>query len=88
MKITCDFCPAEITEPGGLLFSPPCDGACIKLHICTDCYQKVMTLRRSPHLARALESLKTLSKLDHKISDMINWEEFEKEYQRHATIRP
>ena len=41
MIITCDFCHKVLTEPGGLLFSPPDkDGMVRKKHICKGCFDK------------------------------------------------
>jgi hypothetical protein len=43
IKPTCDFCVEELTEFGGLLFSPPDDsGYARKWHICKKCYEKLI----------------------------------------------
>lgn len=47
MAITpsCDFCNNELTELGGLLFSPPtADSTVVKQHLCVSCYAKVQEL--------------------------------------------
>lgn len=50
LKIQCDSCHLELTEPGGLLFSPPTlDKAlqlpiCAKIHVCVKCFQKLITM--------------------------------------------
>lgn len=39
---TCDFCKLELTEPGGLLFSPPNGRDQVwKYHVCVTCYAKL-----------------------------------------------
>ena len=53
MDLRCDFCKEEITEPGGLIFSPPLEkevndrifdtGITVKLHICKKCYKEEIT---------------------------------------------
>lgn len=42
IKITCDSCKQELTELGGLLFSPPVSNKVIKNHLCVNCYKKVI----------------------------------------------
>jgi len=43
LKVNCDVCHKEITEPGGLLFSPPdkITGSVWKYHICNSCYSPI-----------------------------------------------
>ena len=38
IKPTCRFCKIELQNFGGILFSPPKDDVCEKLHVCADCY--------------------------------------------------
>jgi hypothetical protein len=41
LKFNCEFCKKELTEPGGLIFSPPDEndnGKTFKSHICVACY--------------------------------------------------
>ena len=39
----CDFCKNELNDFGGLVFSPPDEQSEVKkLHICRDCYQKII----------------------------------------------
>ena len=38
MKIKCDRCNKTLKELGGLIFSPPDDGKCRKMHLCMKCY--------------------------------------------------
>lgn len=39
LKINCDYCDKELTEPGALIFSPPDeDGRVWKFHKCVDCW--------------------------------------------------
>lgn len=52
--VTCDYCQQDLTEPGGLIFSPPLKlpDACVglvgsgglvvlKRHICVKCWDKL-----------------------------------------------
>jgi hypothetical protein len=40
IKPKCDFCKEELTDYGGLLFSPPNHKSeTKKLHVCKDCYK-------------------------------------------------
>ncbi len=42
VSITCDFCHKELTELGGLIFSPPDkDSKVLKRHICKSCYERL-----------------------------------------------
>ena len=43
IKIICDKCGNELTELGGLAFSPPDSTLCHKKHLCVDCYDKFLT---------------------------------------------
>lgn len=38
MVVICDCCEQELGEPGALLFSPPEQDLCVKMHICRGCY--------------------------------------------------
>lgn len=42
MKITCDKCGCELTEPGGLIFSPPDNRLSEKYHLCTGCWMRLV----------------------------------------------
>ena len=52
----CESCAIKFDpsdHPGGLLFSPPKDGRCRKIHLCADCYDVIDRLitninKRSP----------------------------------------
>ncbi|KND51679.1 MAG: hypothetical protein ABA06_00265 [Parcubacteria bacterium C7867-001] len=38
----CDFCKTELTDFGGLLFSPPDEnGMAKKMHLCKACYERI-----------------------------------------------
>lgn len=38
---TCDVCKKELTDFGGLLFSPPNEESIVKkYHVCKPCYEK------------------------------------------------
>ena len=42
MKILCNCCNEELTEQGGLLFSPPDENGILKkYHICVNCFAKI-----------------------------------------------
>ncbi len=41
IKPICDFCTEELTDFGGLLFSPPVNNMVEKLHVCKACYAKL-----------------------------------------------
>lgn len=42
MQIACDMCGGELTEFGGLLFSPPVvRDLAHKTHLCIECYRIV-----------------------------------------------
>lgn len=40
LQIACDRCRELLTEQGALIFSPPENGVCKKMHICKKCYNK------------------------------------------------
>ena len=42
MNIICDICGSQLTEQGALLVSPPIDKTCTKIHICVDCFKKML----------------------------------------------
>lgn len=43
----CDFCAKELTDYGGLLFSPPnTSGTVKKYHLCKKCYAEVLALKK------------------------------------------
>jgi hypothetical protein len=46
MVVRCNWCFAILEEPGALVFTPP-DGAgqCTKIHVCVDCYKRVVVGR-------------------------------------------
>ena len=47
LKITCDICKKELNEQGALYFTPPVNGKCEKLHICTKCHKTLMVLMKT-----------------------------------------
>ncbi len=43
----CDFCKKELTQTGGLLFSPPTkEGKVQKYHVCRSCFRKLIRITR------------------------------------------
>ena len=48
LKVHCDVCEKELSEPGALLFGPPNDVArTLKRHLCVSCYRHLeQTLAR------------------------------------------
>ncbi len=43
IEVFCARCKQELNEPGGIIFSPPEEPACIiskvdKMHLCCECY--------------------------------------------------
>lgn len=43
LKVECDMCDDELTEPGALMFAPPNEmGVCRKLHLCRKCWSAMM----------------------------------------------
>ena len=47
LKIKCFICKNELSQQGGLLFSPPdAYSHCKKRHICKPCYNKLSLLSR------------------------------------------
>ena len=41
LKIPCDICKQILTKPGAILFGPPRNGICKKIHICSKCFKKI-----------------------------------------------
>lgn len=49
-KCDANGCGQEIGEMGGaLVFSPPMDGSCIKLHVCPSCYSRMLQTMFYPY---------------------------------------
>ncbi len=48
LKLKCDKCGRELSQPGALLFSPPTtDGWLVeKYHLCPDCWSVTIALVR------------------------------------------
>ncbi len=43
IKPVCDSCGDELMEFGGILLSPPDGGGSVrKLHLCVNCYRKII----------------------------------------------
>ncbi len=43
IRPVCDFCKKELTDFGGLLFSPPDKKSVVKkLHVCKPCYKNLL----------------------------------------------
>lgn len=42
IKPVCDRCGDELTDFGGILFSPPRGRTVTKLHICKPCYSELI----------------------------------------------
>lgn len=40
----CDMCKRELNEYGALLFSPPEKNMVKKMHLCRDCYNKIVKI--------------------------------------------
>lgn len=53
IKPVCDKCHKELVDFGAILFSPPnSKNQVTKLHICKDCYAKLIaTFKKQPKLA-------------------------------------
>jgi hypothetical protein len=59
LKLKCDRCQRELSEPGALIFSPPTGEAWLveKYHICADCWPAIVAPLKgdgkqgSPHQA-------------------------------------
>ena len=43
VKLNCDKCQDEIETPAALLFAPPVEGLCHKIHLCQDCFAGFLT---------------------------------------------
>jgi hypothetical protein len=42
ITVTCARCNENLDEPGGLLFTPPKDDVCTKMHLCVICIERVV----------------------------------------------
>ena len=42
LHLECEVCKQPIDRPGGLLFGPPDDGRCRKIHVCHSCWFAVV----------------------------------------------
>jgi hypothetical protein len=43
IRPVCDMCSQELTKFGAILFSPPDEESkTLKLHVCVDCYKKIL----------------------------------------------
>lgn len=47
-RVECDRCGVTLDAFGGLVFSPPVGKEVKKLHLCTNCYDKVIEFIEQP----------------------------------------
>lgn len=64
MIVRCNWCFAVLEEPGALVFTPPDRlGQCTKIHVCVECFKRVIlsaTPKRSDDVLRRLSLLVAL----------------------------
>jgi len=55
LNIKCDFCPKYLEEPGAILFGPPRDNFSRKLHLCVDCFHRILYQNNIDKVQRPME---------------------------------